>query len=182
MMRASVRLAQEQQRMVIFLEPIALYMTKDLHQEGDGLWTYEYQPPALQSRDIDLGVKVAGTGKQLCILTYGNGNYLSHQAQAKLAEQGIEARVVDLRWLAPLDERGILAQVNECDSVLIVDECRQTGSISEALVTLIHEQASAMPKLKRVTASDSFIPLGAAAYEVLPSVDNIIAAAMEICQ
>ena len=66
--------------------------------------------------------------------------------------------------------------------MLIVDECRQTGSISEALVTLIHEQASAMPKLKRVTASDSFIPLGAAAYEVLPSVDNIIAAAMEICQ
>jgi 2-oxoisovalerate dehydrogenase E1 component len=36
MMRASVRLAQEQQRMVIFLEPIALYMAKDLHQEGDG--------------------------------------------------------------------------------------------------------------------------------------------------
>jgi 2-oxoisovalerate dehydrogenase E1 component len=182
MMRASVRLAQEQQRMVIFLEPIALYMTKDLHQEGDGLWTFEYQPPTLADNHIDLGVKVAGSGKQLCILTYGNGNYLSRQAQAILAKQGIDARVVDLRWLAPLDEQGILAQVNDCDSVLIVDECRQTGSISEALVTLIHEQADEHRKIKRVTASDSFIPLGAAAYEVLPSVENIVTAAQELCQ
>jgi 2-oxoisovalerate dehydrogenase E1 component len=182
MMRASVRLAQEQQRMVIFLEPIALYMAKDLHQEGDGLWTFEYQPPELADSCIDLGVKVAGSGKKLCILTYGNGNYLSRQAQAKLAEQGIDARVVDLRWLAPLDEQGILAQVNDCEHVLIVDECRQTGSISEALVTLIHEQTSECPKIKRVTASDSFIPLGAAAYEVLPSVENIVDAAKEICQ
>ncbi len=182
MMRASVRLAQEQQRMVIFLEPIALYMTKDLHQEGDGLWTFEYQPPQLTDNHIDLGVKVAGSGKQLCILTYGNGNYLSRQAQAILAKQGIDARVVDLRWLAPLDEQGILAQVNDCDSVLIVDECRQTGSISEALVTLIHEQANEYRKIKRVTASDSFIPLGAAAYEVLPSVENIVTAAKELCQ
>ena len=182
MMRSSVRLAQEQQRMVVFLEPIALYMTKDLHQEGDGLWTHEYQAPALSDNSIDLGVKVAGSGKQLCILTYGNGNYLSRQAQEQLAAQGIDIRVVDLRWLAPLDEKGILAQVNDCESVLIVDECRQTGSISEALVTLIHEQAETLPKIKRVTASDSFIPLGAAAYEVLPSVENIVTAATEICQ
>ena len=182
MMRASVRLAQEQQRIVIFLEPIAMYMTKDLHQEGDGLWTFEYKPPALENGEIDLGVKVAGTGNELCILTYGNGNYLSRQAQAKLAEQGIDARVVDLRWLAPLDEIGILAQVNNCKHVLIVDECRQTGSISEALVTLINEQTVTCPNIKRVTASDSFIPLGAAAYQVLPSVEQIITAAKELCQ
>lgn len=182
MMRSSVRLAQEQQRMVVFLEPIALYMTKDLHQEGDGLWTHEYQDPALSDNSIDLGVKVAGSGKQLCILTYGNGYYLSRQAQEQLSAQGIDVRVVDLRWLAPLDEKGILAQVNDCESILIVDECRQTGSISEALVTLIHEQAETLPKIKRVTASDSFIPLGAAAYEVLPSVENIVTAATEICQ
>ena len=182
MMRSSVRLAQEQQRMVVFLEPIALYMTKDLHQEGDGLWTHEYQAPVLSDNSIDLGVKVAGSGKQLCILTYGNGYYLSRQAQEQLAAQGIDVRVVDLRWLAPLDEKGILAQVNDCENVLIVDECRQTGSISEALVTLIHEQAETLPKIKRVTASDSFIPLGAAAYEVLPSVENIVTAATEICQ
>ena len=182
MLRTSVRLAQEQQRMVIFLEPIALYMAKDLHQEGDGLWTFEYQPPTLDHDAIELSVKVAGKGKQLCILSYGNGYYLSRQAQALLAEQGIDARVVDLRWLAPLDEKGILAQVNACEQVLIVDECRQTGSISEALVTLIHEQTTHSSKIKRVTASDSFIPLGAAAYEVLPSVENIVMAAKEICQ
>ena len=68
------------------------------------------------------------------------------------------------------------------DSVLIVDECRQTGSISEALVTLINEQTVTCPNIKRVTASDSFIPLGAAAYQVLPSVEQIITAAKELCQ
>lgn len=180
MLRTSVRLAQEQQRMVIFLEPIALYMTKDLHEEGDGLWTSHYQPPTANQEALNLGVKVAGEGENLCILTYGNGNYLSQQAKKVLDEQGINTRVVDLRWLAPLDEAGIIEQVKKCDKVLIVDECRQTGSISEALVTLIHEKLEQTPEMKRITASDSFIPLGAAAYEVLPSVERIIASAKEM--
>lgn len=180
MLRTSVRLAQEQQRMVIFLEPIALYMTKDLHEEGDGLWTSHYQSPTMNQGTLNLGVRVAGDGEELCILTYGNGNYLSQQAKKILDDQGISTRVVDLRWLAPLDEAGIIEQVKGCEKVLIVDECRQTGSISEALVTLIHEKLEQTPDMKRITASDSFIPLGAAAYEVLPSVDRIIASAKEM--
>ncbi len=178
MMRTSVRLAQEQKRLVVFLEPIALYMTKDLHEEGDGLWTSEYKAPSSNHDEITQKISVFEKGKDVCIITYGNGYYLSRQAEKILAEQGIHCRVVDLRWLAPLDEKGIIEQAAECDNVLIVDECRETGSISEALVTLLVENNHKQTlKISRVTADDSFIPLGSAAYHVLPATKDIVEAA-----
>ncbi len=177
MMRSCVQLAQQQQRIVVFLEPIALYMTKDLHQAGDGLWTANYLPPADAKAEINQQVSVYGEGTDICILSYGNGYFLSRQAEKILAEKGISCRVIDLRWLAPLDEKGILEQVSQCQQVIIVDECRKTGSISEALVTLIYEQQaeqSSKATLTRITAEDCFIPLGSAAYHVLPSTTDIV--------
>lgn len=181
MMRTSVKLAREQQRLVVFLEPIALYMTKDLHGEGDGLWTSNYQIPAESHVDTSMEISTFGQGKELCIISYGNGYYLSRQAEKILNEQGIQCRVIDLRWLAPLDKQGIIEQALQCDNILIVDECRQTGSISEALVTLLVEAQAVEAKvdkkmlnIKRITAQDSFIPLGAAAYHVLPSTQEIV--------
>jgi len=183
MLRTSVKLAEEQQRIVVFLEPIALYMTKDLHQENDGLWTFPYQAPVKEKVENEMSVSVTGTGTDLCILSYGNGYYLSRQAEKELAEKGIHCRDVDLRWLAPLDEAGIVEQVSACDKVLIVDECRQTGSISEALMSLIIEksEAKAPGNVQRLCAQDSFIPLGSAAYHVLPSKDDIVNLASKMC-
>ncbi|GAA0859600.1 thiamine pyrophosphate-dependent enzyme [Aliiglaciecola litoralis] len=182
MLRTCVNLAQTQKRVVIFIEPIALYMKKDLHQDGDQLWCHEYQPASSSTAMAlgDLGVR--GDATELCIVSYGNGFYLSCQAQALLAQQGIPSRVVDLRWLAPLNEQAIIEQVNQCDKVLIVDECRKTGSISEALLSLIHEQGKerSNQSVARVTAHDSFIPLGSASYAVLPSTEQIVAAAQQL--
>jgi 2-oxoisovalerate dehydrogenase E1 component len=204
MLRTCVKLAQQQQRLAVFLEPIALYMTKDLHEEGDGLWTSEYlSPESLTNDSIDtdsdlshgidsdeLKISVHGKGKDVCIISYGNGYYLSRQAEKVLAAQEINCRVIDLRWLAPLDEQGIVEQALSCDHILVVDECRQTGSISEALVTLLHEaqnkysqqgDSNAAPlSISRVTAKDSFIPLGSAAYHVLPAKQDIIEAAQAL--
>ena len=182
MLRTSVNIAQTQKRVVIFIEPIALYMKKDLHQDGDQLWCHDYQPAsnATAMSVGDLGIR--GDATALCILSYGNGFYLSCQAQKQLAEQGIHARVVDLRWLAPLNEKGIIEQVNQCENVLIVDECRKTGSISEALLSLIHEKGAerSNQSVARVTAHDSFIPLGSASYAVLPSTEQIVIAAKKL--
>lgn len=181
MMRSAVKIAQEQQKVVVFLEPIALYMTKDLHEEGDGLWTFNYQKDnALQT--INQSVSVYGDGQDICILTYGNGYYLSRQAEKVLSEQGINVRVVDLRWLAPLDEVGIINSISGCKNILIVDECRKTGSISEALMALISEQCDvrAFNAVERICGYDSFIPLGSAAYEVLPSSEQIVKTAMQM--
>jgi len=184
MMRTSVKLAREQQRLVVFLEPIALYMTKDLHDEGDGMWTSNYVTPAEVNVDSVMEISTFGEGRELCIISYGNGYYLSRQAEKILNEQGINCRVVDLRWLAPLDEKGIIEQALQCENILIVDECRQTGSISEALVTLLVEaqadNKSKMINTKRITAQDSFIPLGAAAYHVLPSTQEIVNTAIAL--
>ena len=178
MLRSCVRIAQEEQRVVVFLEPIALYMTRDLHEKDDSLWASEYTPPA-ESKSIALGeFGVYGDGTDLCVITYGNGYYLSRQAEKILAEKGVNCRVIDLRWLSDIDKQKLAEQADACDNVLIVDECRHTGSLSEALVTDLVEYCNKTPLVKRITAEDSFIPLGSAAYEVLPSTQEIVDVAL----
>lgn len=176
MLRESVRLAQEEQRVVIFIEPIALYMKKDLHQEGDALWSFDYMQPS-DAELIKTGqLGCFGTGKDVCIISYANGFYLSRQAEKLLSESDIHCTVIDLRWLAPLDETAIVTAIGDIKNVLIVDECRQTGSISEAIVTLLieHDIDYSKRRIERLTAHDSFIPLGSASYEVLPSCKLIV--------
>ncbi len=181
MLRECVRLAREEQRVVIFLEPIALYMTRDLHELKDELWSFTYEE-TYQQDDIPLGqLGQYGKGKELAILTYGNGTYLSRQAEKTLtAKHGIKSRIIDLRWLAPLDEAAILSAVKGCDHILIVDECRVTGSLSEQLMALLMEKLSPLPSLKRIAADDSFIPLGKAATATLPSKETIVEAVLEL--
>ncbi|HYJ53297.1 MAG TPA: thiamine pyrophosphate-dependent enzyme [Allosphingosinicella sp.] len=182
MLRECARLAREEQRVIVFLEPIALYMTRDLHEEGDGLWTAPYAAPG-DAKPIRLGdLGVQGDGTDLAIVTYGNGYYLSRQAEKILAVQHkLKLRVIDLRWLAPLNEDGLIAATEGCKRVLIVDECRMTGSQSEALMALFAERAPDTP-CARITAEDSFIPLGRAATLTLPSRDSIVAAALELAR
>ncbi|WP_291728980.1 alpha-ketoacid dehydrogenase subunit alpha/beta [Leisingera sp. F5] len=176
MMREAVRLAREEQRVVVFVEPIALYPMRDLHQTKDGGWMRTYPSP---DRRIALGeAGVHGEGTDLAIVTYGNGRYLSTQAKAELAVQGVDARIVDLRWLAPLPEAALLEAVKGCRHVLVVDECRITGSLSEALMALFAEQGDA--PTARVAASDCFIATGPAYGATLPSKDSIVAAALKL--
>jgi 2-oxoisovalerate dehydrogenase E1 component len=174
-----VRLAREEQRVVVFVEPIALYMTRDLHADGDGLWTSVYEAPG-EGAPIRFGeVGVHGDGTDLAIVTYGNGYYLSRQAEKRLAADGVKARVIDLRWLNPVNEEALVAAVGDAKRILIVDECRITGSQSEALMALFVEQTPEKT-LARLAADDSFIPLGRAATLTLPSRDSIVAAAKEL--
>lgn len=177
MLRTCVQLARNDGRVVVFLEPIALYTTRDLHEPGDGQWTSIYPAPGSGS-DPEFGeVGVFGDGEDLAIVSYGNGYYLSRQAARVLEEKhGIRSRVIDLRWLVPIPEAGLLRRLESCSRILIVDECRRSGSVSEALMTLFAERGVSVPII-RVTAADSFIPLGPAANLVLPSVEEIVAAA-----
>ncbi|WP_305098362.1 dehydrogenase E1 component subunit alpha/beta [Croceibacterium aestuarii] len=176
MLRECVRLAREEQRLAVFLEPIALYPMRDLHEAGDGGWMRTYPEPG---RRIALGeVGVHGTGEDLAILTFGNGTYLSTQAQAILAEKGVDARVIDIRWLSPLPVEGIAAALEGCGAALIVDETRRSGGVAEALMALVAENAD-LPHA-RLTAEDSFIPTGPAYAATMPSRDSIVAAALDL--
>ena len=179
MLRECVRLADEERRLVIFLEPIALYMTRDLHQEGDNLWSGEYQWQSDAPR-LPMGQPgIYGKGKQLCIISYANGYYLSRQAEKHLAEQGYSITVVDIRYLVPLNIEAIATIARSCEKVLIVDECRRSGNVSEALMTgLLEQLTSACPPLSRLTADDCFIPLAGAATLPLPSCELIVAKAL----
>ncbi|MFQ5467809.1 MAG: hypothetical protein ACE5DS_06690, partial [Kiloniellaceae bacterium] len=76
----------------------------------------------------------------------------------------------------------ILKAIGPCGRVLVVDECRITGSQSEALMTLLMEKSRPTPTLKRIAAADSFIPLGRAATTTLPSRDSIVEAALDLLE
>uniref|UniRef100_UPI0035613D97 transketolase C-terminal domain-containing protein n=1 Tax=Arsukibacterium sp. TaxID=1977258 RepID=UPI0035613D97 len=115
-----------------------------------------------------------GATPQLAIISYGNGYYLSRQAAAELEDAGYSLRLLDLRCLVPLHLDAIIAALGDCSQVLIVDECRSRGSLSEELFTGLCEARPGCYQLSRITAHDSFIPLGAAAYAVLPSKQQII--------
>jgi len=177
MFRECVRLARDEQRVVAFIEPIARYMTRDLHVAGDDLWAglYPDPDPRRAMRVGDIGVRGAGT--DLAIVTYGNGVFLAEQAAAVLrSAHGVDPRVIDLRWLAPLPIDAVVAAASECTRVLVVDECRETGSQSEALVTLFAEHGR--HDVARECAADSFIATGPAFGATLPSCDSIVAAAL----
>ncbi len=177
MLRECVRLAREEQRVVVFLEPIALYPMRDLNAAQDGGWMTTYPSP---DRRIALGeVGVHGDGTDLAIVTYGNGHYLSRQALPELQAAGVNARIVDLRWLAPLPVEALLNATKDCKHVLIVDECRRTGSQSEGLMTLFREESAQTP-IARVVAEDCFIATGPAYAAPLPSKDGIVAAALTL--
>jgi 2-oxoisovalerate dehydrogenase E1 component len=179
MLRTCVQLAYEQQRVIAFIEPIALYMTKDLHKEGDAQWLFEY--PALTETIALDEVGVYGKSSELAIVTYGNGYYLARQAAKELEEKHqLPVKIIDLRWLAPLPTESLLREVKSCKNILIVDECRKTGSISEALITLFVENLSPLPRIKRITGHDSFIPLGDAWKYVLPSKEDIVKVVLEM--
>ena len=174
MLRECVRLAREEQRVVVFLEPIALYPMRDLHADKDGGWMTRYPDPSEVIGPGEVGVH--GTGKDLAIVTFGNGTYLSRQAEKRLAGQGVKARVIDTRWLSPLPVEGLLQAVQGAKRILIVDETRHSGGVAEGLMALFAENCDV--PLARLTAEDSFIATGPAYAATMPSADSIFDAAM----
>ena len=175
MLRTCVAAAKVDGSVCAFLEPIALYHTRDLYEEGDGLWLAWPSPT-----HVPLGsARTYGDGLDLTILTWGNGLLMSLRVARRLAQRGIEARVVDLRWLAPLPIEDIAREAVATQRVLVVDETRRTGGVSEGIIaTLIDVGFDG--QLARVTSKDSFIPLGDAANLVLLSEDEIEAAALAL--
>jgi len=161
----------------VFLEPIALYHTRDLHDEGDDGWLAAYPEAGVQ-----IGrARTYGDGTDLTILTFGNGLRMSLRVARRLRSLGISARVVDLRWLAPLPVDDMIREAGATGRVLIVDETRATGGVGEGVLAELLEHGYT-GVVERVASKDSFIPLGDAALEVLLSEDTIEAAAVKLAR
>jgi 2-oxoisovalerate dehydrogenase E1 component len=84
--------------------------------------------------------------------------------------------VLDLRWLAPLPLEDLLHHARATGRVLVVDETRRSGGVSESVCAALIDDGFD-GRLARVTSEDSFIPLGPAAETVLLDEDRIEAAA-----
>ncbi len=185
MLRTLVAAAWIDGRVSAFVEPIALYHTRDLFP-GDGAWSFPLPP---QGEAIDIGevgvyeppAKSSSSSGELVIFTYGNGVPMSLRAARTLASHGVHARVVDLRWIAPLPVKAIEQHARDSSSILVVDECRRSGNVSEAIAAVIADDAALRAKpFARVTSADSFVPLAEAANLVLLQEDEIVRAALSL--
>ena len=91
--------------------------------------------------------------------------------------RGWKVRVIDLRWLLPLNEKAIARHARECARILVVDEGRKSAGVGEGVITAIVEAGLGAKPLRRVVGADTYTPLAGAAFLVLPSDADIVAAA-----
>lgn len=129
--------------------------------------------------------KTIRSGKDLSIITYGISVSKALEAAEILAAEGIDAEVVDLRSLRPLDDEAIMTSLRKTHRVLIVDEGWKSGSISGEIMARINEQAffELDAPMGRVCTAEVPIPYAAhLEYAALPQTDKIVAKAHTIME
>jgi pyruvate dehydrogenase E1 component beta subunit len=155
---------------VLIFEHIVLY-----NAEGD-------LDPAVTGVDIER-VRIRRPGRDVSILTYGNSLPKALEAAEQLAAEGIEAEVVDLRVLRPLDTAGILESVRHTRRAVLVDEGWRSGSLSAEIAARLAEEAfyDLDAPVRRVCAAEVPVPYPAHLEEAaLPRASGIIAAVHEL--
>ncbi|MCW2595503.1 MAG: Transketolase central region [Jatrophihabitans sp.] len=176
MLRSCLAAASAHGQVSVFLEPIALYHEKDLHEPGDRGWLGEYSPEG----HIPIGsARVHGDGTDLTIVTFGNGVRMSLRVARRLEAEGIGVQVLDLRWLSPLPVEDLLVAAATTRRVLVADESRHSGGVGEGVLAALVE-ARFPGRMARVASRDSFVPLGDAANLVLLGEADIEDAAREL--
>lgn len=149
---------------VLLFEHIMLYNT-----EGD-------LDPGISAVDIT-HAKLRRAGRDVSLITYGNSLPKCMAAADVLAAQGIEAEVVDLRVLRPLDMATVVASVTRTHRVVIVDEGWKSGSLSAEIAARLAEEAlyELDAPVRRVCSREVPVPYAAHLEEaVLPSVSDIV--------
>ncbi|GAA3134394.1 thiamine pyrophosphate-dependent enzyme [Planomonospora alba] len=181
MLRTCLAAARVDGSVCVFLEPIALYTARDMFEEGDNGWLAPYAPPSRWAEThVPIGrARSYGDGRDLTIVTFGNGLRMSLRAAVRLTAEGYGCRVLDLRWLAPLPVEDLLRAAELTGKVLIADETRRGGGVSEGIAAELLD-AGFTGRVARVTSADSFVPLGEAAGHVLLSENEIEDAARKL--
>ena len=156
---------------VLYYEHIALYRDPRVRQALAG------EAPA----PIPLGrAALRRSGDDLAIISYGAFVHVGLRVAERLANDGIEAAVLDLRSLVPLDRAAVLALARRCHRVLIIHEDSRTGGIGESLAAIIQEEAfeSLDAPIRIIGSLDTPVPYSPPLEEVyLPSEAQIERAA-----
>ena len=124
-------------------------------------------------------------GRDLTIVSYAAMAHTSLEAAATLAGEGIEAEVIDLRTLLPLDRETILNSVKKTNKLLVVHEDTRTGGIAGEIAALVCESAfgDLDGPVTRVTALDTPVPYSPPLEEYfLPNSEKVAAAARELAK
>jgi len=155
---------------VLLFEHIVLY-----NSEGE-------LDPAVTAVDLE-HAKVRRAGRDLTLVTYGNSLPKCLAAADALAKDGIDAEVIDLRVLRPLDMPTVIASVTRTRRVVIVDEGWKSGSISAEIAARLAEDAlyELDAPVRRVCSREVPVPYAVHLEEAaLPRVDDIVAAARSL--
>jgi pyruvate dehydrogenase E1 component beta subunit len=158
---------------VVFIEQKLLY-----RQKGP-------VPDAGEDLTIPLGVAdVKRSGKDLTIVTYGRMVQRSLEAAKALASEGIEAEVIDIRSLVPLDAGCIIGSVKKTGKVMIVHEACRTGGFGGEIAAVIADSEAFFhldAPIRRVAGLDVPIPYNPVLEaNVVPTFDAIVAAARDL--
>ncbi len=146
------------------------------------LYNMEAEVPETRNKDI-ASAAVRREGKMLSLVTYGGSLPKTLQAATQLAEEGIDAEVVDLRVLRPLDTATVLASVRKCRRAVVIDETWRTGSLAAEIMARIAEEAfyDLDAPLARVCSEEVPIPYAKHLEEAaLPQIAGIVAAAKAV--
>ncbi|MGZ5662686.1 MAG: alpha-ketoacid dehydrogenase subunit beta [Usitatibacter sp.] len=146
------------------------------------LYNMEEEIPEARGADIRRAA-VRREGRDVSLITYGGSLPKAMAAAAALATEGIDAEVVDLRVLRPLDDDTILASVRKCRRAVVIDEAWRSGSLAAEIMARIAEGAfyDLDAPLARVCSEEVPIPYAKHLEDAaLPQVDKIVAAAKTI--
>jgi len=148
---------------VVFIEHKALYSKKGPVPEG------EYTIPFGTAKTIRAGGDVT-------MITYSRMAFTVLEAAEALARQGIEAEVIDLRTLNPLDTGAIFASVRKTGKAVVVTEAHKTLGMSAELSALIHENCGGSLDAPVVRIAGEDVPVPATYLEqfAIPRVDDIV--------
>ena len=145
--------------------------------ENNTLYNMEGQLPANAGPvDIDRA-RVRREGRDITLITYSASLFKALEAAGLLAQEGIEAEVIDLRTLRPLDEATFLASVAKTHRALIVDEGWRSGSIAAEVSARIMEQAfyELDAPVERLCSAEVPMPYAKhMEYAALPQVETIV--------
>ena len=133
--------------------------------------------------EVPIGkARVAREGTDLTIVTVGSTVPTALRAAAQLAEEGVEAEVVDLRSLAPLDADTVVASVRKTGGLVTVHESWVSYGIGAEVAAICAERAleDLLAPVKRVGTKPVPVPSGAVRRHALPTADDVVVAAREL--
>ncbi|WP_457487940.1 pyruvate dehydrogenase complex E1 component subunit beta [Tardiphaga sp. P5_C10] len=153
--------------------------------ENEMLYGHSGEVPKLDDYIVPIGkAKVARVGKDVTLISWSNGMTYALKAAEELAKEGIEAEVIDLRTLRPLDTDTIIESVKKTSRAVTVEEGWQQSGVGAEIAARIMEHAFDYldAPVARVSGKDVPMPYAANLEKLaLPSVADVVAAAKAVC-